>query len=272
MLVLASFLAVLALGQGAVVLSGGLDLSVPFTITLAGVVLTGITNGSDTSGIWAIPTVLAMGAVIGALNGVGIAFLRITPLIMTLAMNGILQGTALVYTNGAPTGFAPPALRWIMTGRLFGFTPVVFALVGFVAVAVFLIHSTVFGRRLFAVGSNPISAEFSGVPVKGVLVATYALSGACSALVGVMLSGFTGQAFNDMGDPYLLTSIAVVVVGGTSMTGGRGHYAGMFGGALMLTALSTLLSGSILPPAARSIVYGAVVLAAVLAMRERRPA
>ena len=271
MLVLASFLAVLALGQGAVVLSGGLDLSVPFTVTLAGVVLTGITNGSDTSAIWAIPTVLLMGAVIGTLNGVGIAFLRITPLIMTLAMNGILQGTALVYTNGAPTGFAPPALRWLMTGRLFGFTPVVFALVGFVAVAVFLIHSTVFGRRLFAVGSNPIAAEFSGVPVKGVLVATYALSGACSALVGVMLSGFTGQAFNDMGDPYLLTSIAVVVVGGTLMTGGRGHYAGMFGGALMLTALSTLLSGSILPPAARSIVYGAVVLAAVVAMRERRP-
>jgi ribose transport system permease protein len=272
MLVLASFLAVLALGQGAVVVSGGLDLSIPFTITLAGVVLTGITNGSDTSAIWAIPTVLLMGAVIGTLNGVGIAFLRITPLIMTLAMNGILQGTALVYTNGAPTGFAPPALRWLMTGRLFGFTPVVFALVGFVAVAVFLIHATVFGRRLFAVGSNPISAEFSGVPVKAVLVATYALSGACSALVGVMLSGFTGQAFNDMGDPYLLTSIAVVVVGGTLMTGGRGHYAGMFGGALMLTALSTLLSGSILPPAARSIVYGAVVLAAVVAMRERRPA
>jgi ribose transport system permease protein len=271
MLVLTSFLAVLALGQGAVVLSGGLDLSVPFTITLAGVVLTGITNGSDASAIWAIPTVLLMGAVIGALNGVGIAFLRITPLIMTLAMNGILQGTALVYTNGAPTGFAPPALRWLMTGRLFGFTPVVFALVAFVAVAVFLIHSTVFGRRLFAVGSNPISAEFSGVPVKGVLIATYALSGACSALVGVMLSGFTGQAFNDMGDPYLLTSIAVVVVGGTLMTGGRGHYAAMFGGALMLTALSTLLSGSTLPPAARSIVYGAVVLAAVVAMRERRP-
>jgi ribose transport system permease protein len=86
----------------------------------------------------------------------------------------------------------------------------------------------------------------------------------------VMLSGFTGQAFNDMGDPYLLTSIAVVVVGGTLMTGGRGNYAGMFGGALMLTALSTLLSSSTLPSAARCIVYGAVVLAAVVAMREKR--
>lgn len=272
LLVLGSFLAVLALGQGVVVLSGGLDLSVPFTITLAGVVLTGVTNGSDAAGAIAIPLVLLLGACIGALNGFGVAHLRISPLIMTLAMNGMLQGAALVYTDGAPTGFAPPALRWLMTGRLLGVTPVIFALAVFVVLAYFVVHSTVFGRRLFAVGSNPVSSEFSGVPVKRILVATYALSGLCSALVGVMLSGFTGQAFNDMGDPYLLTSIAVVVVGGTLMTGGRGNYAGMLGGALMLTALATLLSSSTLPPAARSIVYGAVVLLAVVAMREKRRA
>jgi len=271
MLVLASFFAVLALGQGAVVISGGLDLSVPFTITLAGVVLTGITNGSNVAAIWAVPLVLGLGAVIGAVNGMGISVLRISPLIMTLAMNGILQGTALVYTDGAPTGFAPPAIRWMMTGRWFGITPVIFAVVAFAAMAWFLMHATVFGRRLFAVGSNPVSAKFSGVPVAKVLVATYALSGICSALVGVMLSGFSGQAFNDMGDPYLLTSIAVVVVGGTLMTGGRGNYAGMVGGALMLTALGTLLSSSTWPSAARSIVYGVVVLAAVVAMREKRP-
>lgn len=271
MLVLSSFLAVLALGQGAVVLGGGLDLSVPFTITLAGVVLTGLANGANAAGIWAIPLVLCLGALIGVANGIGVAFLRISPLIMTLAMNGILQGAALVYTNGSPTGFAPPAVQWLMTGRLLGVTPVIFALIAFVFAAYILLHSTVYGRRLFAVGSNPVASEFSGVPVKGVLVWTYALSGLCSALVGVMLSGFTGQAFNDMGDPYLLTSIAVVVVGGTLMTGGRGNYAGMFGGALMLTSLSTLLSSSTLPSAARSIVYGAVVLAAVVAMREKRP-
>ncbi|MFT4439217.1 ABC transporter permease subunit [Caballeronia sp. 15715] len=270
MAVLASFFAVLALGQGAVVISGGLDLSVPFTITLAGVVLTGVTNGSNVAGLWAVPGVLALGALIGFLNGVGVSVFRISPLIMTLAMNGILQGAALVYTDGAPTGFAPPAIRRLMTGRLFGITPVIFCVAAFAVIAWFLMHATVFGRRLFAVGSNPVSARYSGVSVNKVLVATYLLSGVCSALVGVMLSGFTGQAFNDMGDPYLLTSIAVVVVGGTLMTGGRGNYAGMLGGALMLTALGTLLSSSILPSAARSIVYGVVVLAAVVAMREKR--
>lgn len=272
LLVLSSFLAVLALGQGAVVLSGGLDLSVPFTITLAGVVLTGVTNGSDVAALWGVPGVLLLGAAIGAINGFGVAVLRISPLIMTLAMNGILQGAALVYDNGAPTGFAPPAIRWVMSGQLLGVTPVVYFLCGFAALSIFLLHRTVYGRRLFAVGSNPVSARFSGVPVTKVLVLTYALSGVCSALVGVMLSGFTGQAFNDMGDPYLLTSIAVVVVGGTLMTGGRGHYIGMLGGALMLTALSTLLSGSSLPVASRGVVYGLVVLAAVVAMREKRAA
>lgn len=272
LLVLSSFLAVLALGQGAVVLSGGLDLSVPFTITLAGVVLTGLTNGSDVAALWGVPGVLLLGAAIGTINGFGVAVLRISPLIMTLAMNGILQGVALVYDNGAPTGFAPPSIRWLMSGELLGVTPVVYFLCAFAACAIYLLHRTVYGRRLFAVGSNPISAKFSGVPVTKVLVRTYALSGLCSALVGVMLSGFTGQAFNDMGDPYLLTSIAVVVVGGTLMAGGRGHYVGMLGGALMLTALSTLLSGSSLPVASRGVVYGLVVLAAVIAMREKRAA
>ncbi|MFL9966909.1 ABC transporter permease [Paraburkholderia sediminicola] len=270
LLVLSSFLAVLALGQGAVVLSGGLDLSVPFTITLAGVVLTGMTNGSDIAALWGVPAVLLLGAAIGAINGIGVSVLRISPLIMTLAMNGILQGAALVYDNGAPTGFAPPTIRWLMTGQLLGIPPVIFFLCAFGLLSLYLLHRTVYGRRLFAVGSNPVSAKFSGVPVTKVLILTYALSGLCSALVGVMLSGFTGQAFNDMGDPYLLTSIAVVVVGGTLMTGGRGHYAGMLGGALMLTALSTLLSGSSLPVAARGVVYGLVVLAAVVAMREKR--
>jgi ribose transport system permease protein len=266
MVVLASFLAVLALGQGAVVISGGLDLSVPFTVTLAGVVLTGVTNGSNQAALWAVPFVLGIGATIGVINGIGVSLPRISPLIMTLAMNGILQGTALVYTDGAPTGFAPPAIRWLMTGQMFGIAPVIFGVVAFVTMASFLMHRTVFGRRLFAVGSNPVAAEYSGVPVRKVLVRTYALSGICSALVGVMLSGFSGQAFNDMGDPYLLTSIAVVVVGGTLMTGGRGNYAGMLGGALLLTALGTLLPSSTLPSAARSV----VVLIAVVTMREKR--
>ncbi len=102
------------------------------------------------------------------------------------------------------------------------------------------------------------------------LVLVYVLSGLCSAIVGILLDGFSGQASLGMGDPYLLPSIAVVVVGGTLITGGRGQYLGMIGGVLLLTALQTLLAGTTLPDAMRQIIYGLVVLGAVVALRERR--
>ena len=269
LLLLSSFLIVLAAGQGAVVLSGGLDLSVPCTITLCAVLLTSLADGSNSAAIWVIPLVIAVGAGIGLLNGIGVHFLGISPFLMTLAMNGILQGIALGYCGGSPTGLAPPALKWMLTGHVLGVAPVLLVLPVFVIVVGSLLHKTVFGRRLFAVGSNVIAARFAAVPVGKTLISTYAFSGLCSAVTGILLAGFTGQAFMDMGDPYLLTSIAVVVVGGTAMSGGKGHYAGMVGGALMLTALATLLSGTTLPPAARSVIYGLVVLVAVVSMRSR---
>lgn len=269
LLLLSSFLIVLAAGQGAVVLSGGLDLSIPYTITLCGVLLTSLADGSNSAAMWVIPMVIGVGALIGMLNGMGVHFLGISPFLMTLAMNGILQGIALGYSNGSPTGLAPPALKWMLTGNVLGFSPVLLVLPVFVLTVGSLLHKTVFGRRLFAVGSNPVAARFAAVPVGKTLIATYAFSGICSAMTGILLAGFTGQAFMDMGDPYLLTSIAVVVVGGTAMSGGKGHYAGMIGGALMLTALATLLSGTTLPPAARSVIYGLVVLVAVVSMRTR---
>jgi ribose transport system permease protein len=135
--------------------------------------------------------------------------------------------------------------------------------------ALLLLGRTPFGRRIYAVGNSPMVARLSGVGVGGTLIGTYALSGFCAALVGILLSGFSGQASLGMGDEYLLPSIAAVVVGGTLITGGRGHYLGMLGGVLLLTALSTLLAGTTLPTAVRDIVLGLVVLAAVLALRER---
>ncbi len=269
LIVLASFLAVLALGQGAAILTGGLDLSVPWMIGLCGILVAGLVRGSDTVALWAIPLGLALGTVLGALNGAGIVLLGLPPIVMTLAMNGILQGAALVYSNGTPDGFASPGMRWFMTGRLLGATPVVWFVMAFVAAALLLLGRTTFGRRVYAVGNSPLVARLSGIGVGGTLIGVYALSGFCAALVGILLAGFSGQASLGMGDEYLLPSIAVVVVGGTLITGGRGHYLGMLGGVLLLTALSTLLAGTTLPFAVRDIIYGLVVLGAVLALRER---
>ena len=115
LIVLTSFLAVLALGQGAVILTGGLDLSVPWTIGLCGILLAGMVKGSDAALLYALPLVLLVGAAVGFVNGAGIVLLGVSPIVMTLAINGILQGVALVYSNGTPDGFSSPLLRRFMT-------------------------------------------------------------------------------------------------------------------------------------------------------------
>jgi ribose transport system permease protein len=270
LLVLTSFLAILALGQGSVILSGGLDLSVPWTITLAGVVLTGLTLGSNQAAFWAVPLVIGIGVLIGLVNGAIVVVLGVSPIVVTLAMNGVLQGAALIFSNGSPIGFAPPIFRWMMTGTLAGVTPILWFLAAFVAFATLLLSRTTFGRRLYAVGSNQTSARYAGVPVGFTVITAYVVSSVCCCLVGIMLSGFSGQAFNGMGDSFLLPSIAVVVVGGTLIGGGRGHYLGMLGGALLLTAIATLLSASLLPDAVRQIIFGSIILASVVLLKERR--
>jgi ribose transport system permease protein len=270
LLVLSSFLVVLALGQGAVILTGGLDMSLPWNIAFSGVVLAGMVNGSDAALLYAVPLVLLLGAAVGLVNGFGVVMLGLSPIVVTLAMNGILQGAALLYSNGTPAGYSSPWLRWFMTAHISGVTPVVAFLFAFVIAGTLLLVRTSFGRRVYAVGNSLEAARLSGVPTGRLLISVYVLSGLCAALVGILLTGFSGQASLGMGDDYLLPSIAVVVVGGALITGGRGHYLGMVGGTLLLTALQTLLAGTTLPYAFRAILFGCVVLVAVIALRERR--
>lgn len=269
LIVLSSFMLVLALGQGAVILTGGLDLSVPWTIGLCGIVAAGVMGGENANIPLAMAAALGAGLLTGLFNGLGVVLLGLSPIVTTLAANGILQGLALLYSDGTPDGFAAPGLRWFMTDQSFGVTPVVFFMTVFVGVAILLLGHTAFGRRVFAVGNSLRVAQLSGVNTGRTIVGVYMLSGLCAALVGVMLAGFSGQASLGMGDDYLLPSIAVVVVGGTLITGGRGSYVGMIGGVLLLVALQTLLAGTTLPVAFRDIIFGFVVLAAVLVLRER---
>jgi ribose transport system permease protein len=270
LIVLSSFLAVLALGQGTVILTGGLDLSVPWTIGLSGILLAGLVKGSDAALLYALPLALLVGLAVGFVNGAGIVLLGVSPIVMTLAVNGILQGIALVYSNGTPDGFSSPLLRRFMTDHELIVTPVVLFVAVFVVVAVLLLGRTAFGRRVYAIGNGERVAALAGVPVSQTLIRVYMLSGLCSSIVGVLLTGFSGQASLGMGDEYLLPSIAVVVIGGALITGGRGSYLGMLGGALLLTALQTLLAGTTLPYATRTILFGLVVLAAVMALREKQ--
>ena len=270
-LVLTVFLAVAGLGQGSVMISGGFDLSVPRVITLCGVLLTGLSNGNNQALWWAIPVILATGAILGAVNGFGVTAVAIPPVIMTLAMNSIVYGIILIYTRGGQmVGAVPPALINFIVGRSLGFSPVVLFTIVWVVAATLFLSKTAFARRLFAVGNSQLVAQLSGVKVTRVLVLVYMLSGLCSALAGILLVAFTQQSTLNLGNPYLLPAIAVVLIGGTLATGGRGHYLGIFGGVVLFTALSTMVSGTTVPISLRDVILGFVILAAVLLIREKR--
>lgn len=272
LLTLAAFLAILGLGQGTVIITGGLDLSVPWTITFPAIVVTTLCNGVDAPAVWVIPLALGAGLAIGFLNGMTIVLFGLSPIIVTLSMNGILEGASLLFSEGAPIGKAPPSLAWFVTGRIGGIAPIGWFLIGFVACATLFLNRSAAGRRIFAVGNSETVSRLSGVRTGFPIVGAYVLSGLCSALVGLFLAGFSAQAFYGMGDPYLLSSIAVVVLGGTLITGGRGHYLGILGGAILFTGLGIMLSGTVLPEAVRNIIYGLVVLGAIVALRERSSA
>lgn len=269
---LAAFAAVAAFGQFIVVLTGGLDLSIPNVMTTAAVVMTGVSLGQNARLWWVLPFVLALGLLFGIINGLGVVYLRLSPVVMTLAVNVILSGAVLVYTQGTPKGGMPPWIVNLIQGKsLDGAVPnVIIVLVVFTVIVTVLLGKTVFGRYVYAVGSNRQAAFLSGVPVSRVLITVYGLSGLCSALAGIMLAGYGGQSFLGLGDPYLLLSLAAVVVGGASILGGRGLYIGVLGGAVILTTISSTLAGTSLPEAVKQIIYAVAIVAAVVAARQQQ--
>jgi ribose transport system permease protein len=259
----ASFIGIVAIGQTMVIVGGGIDLSVPWTFTGAGMFVTSLSRSDDTALLWAVPLCLALGAFVGATNGVGIARLGIPPIVMTLSMNVVLQGVLLVVTRGFPPPPAAPALQWIGSGRI-GVVPVMlFAWIALGALALVVERMTAFGRHLYAMGSDRTVATLSGVPVARTTIIAYAMSGTTAALAGILFAGNAKQSYLGMGDPFLFTSIAAVAIGGASILGGTGSYLGTIAGALLLTVLTGLLPILRLDQGALRVVYGVVILAAV---------
>jgi ribose transport system permease protein len=261
--VLAAFIGIVALGQTFVIIGGGIDLSVPWVLNSAAVLMTLLAASQNAPLIWIVPMLLAAGALVGMINGLGVAIFGVPPIIMTLAVNVILQGGILVYTGGAPTSTAPQAIQFLAVGRIGGFPVVLILWIALAAFATILLSKTAFGRHLYAVGTSATVAEFSGVPTLRTTVLAYTLSGFTAALAGMLLTGYTAQAYLGMGDPYLFTSIAAVAIGGASILGGTGHYIGTIAGALVLTILTGLLPALNLSSGALLIVYGVVILVTV---------
>jgi ribose transport system permease protein len=258
-LVLASYLGIIAGGQTLVILTGGIDLSIAWNLNLAAILLTQLSEHMPV--FWAAVAALGCAAVVGLINGLGIAYLRIPSLVMTLGMNAVLAGVTLVYTNGSPQGDAPQFSRDLAVGKIGGiihWALIFWAL--FSAALIFLLRRTVYGKRLYAIGNNPRAAYLSGVPVRWVLVLTYTLCGLCAGLGGIMLTGYSQQSYLGMGDLYVLPAIAAVVIGGTSILGGSGGYTGTIAGAITVVLLQNVLQIVGIRPAGQQILYGLIIL------------
>lgn len=260
LIVVSAFTGIVAIGQTLVIIGGGIDLSVPWVLNSSAILVTLIADGANGPLLWAVPAIVAGGALVGAINGAGIAWAGIPPIIMTLSTNTILQGLLLVATGGSPPAMTPHVLQVMATGRA-GPLPVIMLIwLALAAAVTLLLGRTVLGRYLYALGTARMVAEFSGVPVRRVILSAYAISGATAAFAGVLLTGYSGQAYLGMGDPFLFTSIAAVAIGGASILGGNGTYLGTIAGALVLTILTGLLAIFRLSNGALLVIYGVVIL------------
>lgn len=259
----ATFIALVAFGQTFVILTGGVDLSIPWVLNGAAVLLTLAAGGSNAKMAWLVPVLVVAGAAVGLVNGIGVALLRIPPIIMTLGMSSVVEGALLLYTNGGSGQNAPSADVYLATHRWGAFPVVSLVWIGALAIAVAVLSFSPFGRRLYATGLNRRVAEFAGVDVRLVTVVVYVISGAAAAVAGIALAGYVGQSYLGMGDPYLFSSVAAVAIGGASILGGSGNYVGTTAGALALAVLAAILPTLGLAQSALEIVYGCVILLAV---------
>ena len=258
---IAAILGVIAGGQTLVLLTAGVDLSVASTASAASYVMA---QNSSHGAAYAILIGLAIGLVVGLVNGAGVGVFGVQPLIMTLGVGAIEGGVLLVYTqsqtNGAPV--VPDAVNQLGSGFLLQYLPFDLLIV-WLPVSVILILGLKFsglGRAIVAVGDNPIACRLSGVRTWQVLVATYTICGLLSAVAGIILAGNNGSVEALSASSYLLPSVAAVVIGGTSVFGGVGGYAGTIFGALILTVLDALLVVVDVSQATRLILYGGIIL------------
>lgn len=267
-LVVASFVGFVAAGQCFVILIGGIDLSIPWVLNAAAILLVVSTGGSDARLLEGLIVTLGMGLAVGALNGLGVALFNVPAVVMTLAMNGIMEGLTLGLTGGltcqACASYAPKLVQSAVHDRLLGVPAVLYVWLGVAVVVSFALSRTVFGRSTYAVGNSARVSFLAGLPVGVVTVSLYALSGLFAALAGIMLAGFGGQASLGMGDPYLFQSIAAVVIGGVYILGGRGGYVGALAGSIVLVTLVSVLLAVNMPDYGRSIVYGLIILGLLL--------
>jgi len=258
------FLVVASYGQGLVILLGGIDLSIGVVMSIAGMMIAGLTNGSNEALIWALPVTLLSCIAIGLVNGLGVAFLKIPPFIMTLAVGTAFFGVALGMTAGSSQRTVAPALQVLMSARISGIPIPIVLICGFLIAGSLLQGRTATGRKLYAIGSSIAAARVVGLPIEALTVAALAMNSLCASFAGMLLAGYSSSATLDMGDPFLMPTIAAVVIGGARVTGGKGLYFGTFAGAIFLSSLSTIITVLSLSQGWRNIIQGGIIIIALI--------
>jgi ribose transport system permease protein len=263
-----------------VILLGHIDLSIPWTIAIGGMMATGATGilGPELGVVLAIPFGVLCGAAVGVINGLGVAYLRAPAMIFTLGMNAVAQGLMVYHTGGfAPQDRATEFMRELTVGHLVPGVPnplLIWIVLG--GATMFMLNRTTLGRRIYAIGNQERAVFLSGVDTRRVILICFVISGACAAFTGVLLAGWANRSYQAMGDPYLLPTIAAIILGGTNVLGGRGKYTGTVAGVILITILQSMLSvvqpqryfaqlGLDIPADTfRQVVFGVVIIAMLL--------
>jgi ribose transport system permease protein len=243
---------------------GNVDLSLPANIGLASAVAMKVMGGSDSMIALGILAALASGGGIGIANYLLIWLLRIPPIIATLSASFFIQSMGISYGRGLQIK-PPPAFADFTTAQVAGIPVLAIGTVIFTIGAGVLLHRTIYGRSVLAIGQNPRAAWLAGIRVERIRCATYVLSGALGGICGALLAGYFRGSSLEIGDEYLLTSIALVVIGGTSVSGGRANVVGLWGAGLFLVLLLTMLNTFGVSAGIRFLVTGLVIIGVIIA-------
>ncbi|MBL8906177.1 MAG: ABC transporter permease [Rhizobiales bacterium] len=261
----ATFFVIVGIGQMFVITlgPGNVDLSIPATITLAGSVAMKVADTQDSMILLSLVAALACGLAVGVFNYALILILRIPPIIATLSSSFVVLSTAIAYGRGLRIK-PPPMLADFTTAQVAG-VPVLAICVAFLAAVMgVVLHRTVYGRSVIAIGQNQRAAALAGIKVERIRFMTYVLSAMLAALCGYLFSGFSGGSSLSMGEQYLLASIAVVVIGGTSVAGGNANLPGLWGAALFLFLVQSMLNTYQLSAGLRYLATGLIIIAVIV--------
>lgn len=269
----ASIVGVVSIGMTVVLLVGGIDLSVTSIMAITACLLAdmleaAVNNGEKGITIGPVILVLLLGSFIGLINGIIIVTRKLEAFIVTLAMNMIVKGIVMVYTKGAPGGEVTEFWENFGSGFAFGIPCAVLLYLAMMVIFMIVLHKTIYGRHIYAIGSNAEAARLTGIKVKFNKIMAYVLCGFTAALAGVMLMARVRVGEPNGSTGYDMDALAAAVIGGTAMSGGKGGLAGTLAGVIIMAIVNNILNLVGADPNLQSLIKGLIILVAVVFQKQ----